>query len=484
MKNILKHIALIAIVFSFQSTGYGQEPDLGASSSFSLFTSAGIITNIGPSIILGDVGTNIGSISGFPPGTINGETQVVNAITAQTAIDLDIAYNYLKTMTCDVVLGTALGNDQILGPNTYCIGAATSLNGNLTLDAQGDPDALFIFQIDGALSTGISSNVNLINSASLCKVYWQINGAFNLGDSSVFKGTIVANGAINLLDRSSIIGRGLSIQGAINLKDNMVIIGVMPLTTITADGSTNFGPGDSVGLTANLSNSYGTVTYLWNPYGESDSSITAAPIINTQYIVNVSSINCCLNGIDSIEITVNTLPIEIQSFSAVCSNKIVVLNWITASETNNDYFSVEHRSDIASWQVIGIVKGSGNSYSPINYTFNDNLPYNSISYYRLKQTDYNGNFSYYKTVAIKNCARELITINIYPNPAKQIMNFKINEDKPNIKSISIYSSAGEMVYYSELNHSSIDLTNMNDGIYFLNVILASKVITKKFMIKK
>jgi len=85
------------------------------------------------------------------------------------------------------VLGVALGNNQTLTPNIYCTGAASTLTGNLTLDGQGNPNAVFIFKIDGAFAATTNTNILLINSANLRNVYWQINGAFTLGDGSVLE---------------------------------------------------------------------------------------------------------------------------------------------------------------------------------------------------------------------------------------------------------------------------------------------------------
>ena len=121
----------------------------------------------------------------------------------------------------DTTIGITLGNNQTLKPKVYYIGAASTLTGNLILDAQGDSNALFIFKIGGALITATHTNVILINSASLKNVYWQVYGLFTLGDSSIFRGTVVADGAINLLQGSSLFGRGLTIAGAINLHTNI-----------------------------------------------------------------------------------------------------------------------------------------------------------------------------------------------------------------------------------------------------------------------
>ena len=154
-----------------------QTPNLGTAASFSFFTSVGAFGNTGATYITGDIGTNSGALTGFPPGTVVGQTHIANATSIQAAIDVDVAYNYLLGLTCGTSIGTALGNNQTLTPNIYCLNAASTLNGNLILDGQGNANAVFIFKIDGALTTSISSTITLINSASLNNVYWQITGA-------------------------------------------------------------------------------------------------------------------------------------------------------------------------------------------------------------------------------------------------------------------------------------------------------------------
>ncbi len=240
--NLLLIVTGLMLLF-FPNTNFGQAPDLGAASSFALFTSAGALNNLGPTIINGDVGTNTGPLTGFPPGTVNGTIHVVDAVSAQAATDLGIAAGFLAGLNCGAVLGVGMGNGQILTPNIYCTGAATTLNGNLTLDALGDPDAIFIFQIDGAFATGVAANVLLINGASSCNVYWQVTGAFDLEDNSNFVGTLVGGGAINLALGATIDGRALTTAGAISTSANFISLSpccdnpILPTITCAADVS-------------------------------------------------------------------------------------------------------------------------------------------------------------------------------------------------------------------------------------------------------
>lgn len=213
---------LVLVLSSLGSICFGQAPNLGTASNFTFFTAVGAFNNVGASIITGNIGTNVGALTGFPPGIVTGQTHVADAVSVQAALDVESAYSSLSPVVCGSTISTALGNGQILAPNVYCLGAASTLNGSLTLDGQGNPNALFIFKINGALATGGLSNVMLINGASWSNVYWQINGQVDLGAASSFKGTILANGAINLLLGAILQGRGLSRAGAINLNTNVL----------------------------------------------------------------------------------------------------------------------------------------------------------------------------------------------------------------------------------------------------------------------
>ncbi|MDF2436135.1 MAG: hypothetical protein K0Q95_511 [Bacteroidota bacterium] len=110
------------------------------------------------------------------------------------------------------------------------------------------------------------------------------------------------------------------------------------------------------------------------------------------------------------------LPIDLISFTAAICEKGICLNWITASETNNDYFEIEKTVDGFTYENIGTVKGAGNSSSIRNYLFTDHYPYDGTSYYRLKQTDYNGRNTYSSLEYIDFNSTGEFSFVVYPNP--------------------------------------------------------------------
>jgi len=270
MKTLLPIIITFISLLFFPNVNFGQAPNLRTAANFGLFSTTGALQNTGPSYVTGNVGTNAGAFTGFAPATVTGQIELGNATTIQAATDVETLYNYMVGMSCGAVLGVTLGNNQVLTPNTYCIGAASTIEGDLYLDAQGDRNALFIFQINGAFDPGALTNVILINQASMCNVYWQVNGAFSIGAHSVFRGNVVVNGAIALYDGSYLAGRAFSRVGAISLFDSDVVsLVTAPETTITSGSST----GTEETLTANVTNAAGPFSYLWSPGGETTSSI-------------------------------------------------------------------------------------------------------------------------------------------------------------------------------------------------------------------
>jgi hypothetical protein len=237
MKKIYFLFLLLFTSIFFPVINYAQAPVLGTASGFALFTVNGVFDNSSAATtVTGDAGNNIGAFNAFPPGMLIGQRHVADAITAQAAIDVETAYADLVGRTCGSMLDVALGGGQQITPGVYCTGSATTLNGNITLDGQGNPNALFIFQLGGAFTAGIASRVNLINAAKACNVYWQINGGFDLGDQSVFRGTVISDGAINLLGNATLVGRGLTRAGALSLQSNTVLpcdAFTLPITLIS-----------------------------------------------------------------------------------------------------------------------------------------------------------------------------------------------------------------------------------------------------------
>jgi hypothetical protein len=182
----------------------------------------------------------------------------------------------------------------------------------------------------------------------------------------------------------------------------------------------------------------------------------------------------------------NTLPIELISFKATCENKNRQLTWTTATETNNNFFTVYRSKDAVNWEEMGSVDGKGNSSQQVNYFFIEKEPYTDIAYYLLKQTDFNGNYSYSSPITIYNCEDERIEkINIYPNPTSGKIQLSFENEQENNYSIKIENVFGEEVYSStKENNPIIDISNYTEGIYFVHITVNSQTIIQKILLKK
>ncbi len=225
MKQILISIVTGVFLFFYSHISFAQTINLGTSGNYALFTTVGAITNTGISQITGDVGTNTGAVSGF--GNVNGIMQSPpNIATGDAAADLLLAYNQLNTaIPTSTTHAPLLGNGETLTPGIYEISGVTTLSGNLFLDALGNANAVFIFQIQAAFSSSFAAKIKMVNGTQACNVYWKVEGAVNLASETFFRGTIVANnGAIALSVNDTLEGRALVIAAAITLNGTMAYL--------------------------------------------------------------------------------------------------------------------------------------------------------------------------------------------------------------------------------------------------------------------
>lgn len=205
--------------------------NLGTAANYVLFAVSGGVGNTGTSQITGNIGTNVGAITGFETSTVIGSLHTADAATAQCATDVLSAYNQLNGLAATSTHAAVLGNGETLTPGIYNLPAAGSVAGVLTLDAQGHSGELFIFKIGAALTTGAGATVNLINGASACNVYWKVEGAVTMGASTTMVGTLIANNAAASMGAGSILtGRLFSTLGAIAVGPGSASLPICPCT--------------------------------------------------------------------------------------------------------------------------------------------------------------------------------------------------------------------------------------------------------------
>jgi hypothetical protein len=183
------------------------------------------VTNTGPTVISGDLGLSPGiSVTGFPPGTVNGSQHVADGAAGQAQTDTTTAYNTAAGLTTTGTVTADLGG-QILGGGVYS-GPTLGLTGALTLDGAGDPSTVFVFRSSSTLITGTTSAVVLTGGASACNVFWQVGSSATLGVGSSLVGTVVALTSITANTGASVSGRLLARNGAVTLDTNTVSLPV------------------------------------------------------------------------------------------------------------------------------------------------------------------------------------------------------------------------------------------------------------------
>jgi hypothetical protein len=186
------------------------------------------VTNTGSTLIGGNLGVSpLTAITGFPPGLVNGTIHSADTFAGQAQSDLTTAFNTAAGLPCGTNLtGTNLGG-LTLTPGVYCFATTAQLTGILTLNALGNANAEFIFQIGSALTTASGSSVVLINQAQASNVYWETGTSATFGSTTMFIGNVLSLASISFDIGVSLQGRALAINGAVTLiGDNIFITGV------------------------------------------------------------------------------------------------------------------------------------------------------------------------------------------------------------------------------------------------------------------
>ncbi|HET8865681.1 MAG TPA: ice-binding family protein [Gracilimonas sp.] len=218
-------------VWTFSTIESQNQGNLGTAETYGLMATSAI-TNIGNTIINGDVSLDPGtSMTGFPPGIVNGTININNAESAQARADLLDAYNYYKNLPpgTNVPAGADLGAlyPSGIAPGTYTSGSTMLVSTTLVLDAGGDPNAVWVFQIGSSLTTG--ADITLANGANENNVFWVPTEDATIGVGTIFHGTIISGRDVTANTGAIINGR--------------ILAGAITAGTIALDGNTVNVPG-------------------------------------------------------------------------------------------------------------------------------------------------------------------------------------------------------------------------------------------------
>jgi len=529
MKTKLLLSLTAAFLFLMPNSNFGQTINLGTASGFVLFSSNGAVGNTGISQLTGNVGTNVGSSTTF--GNVNGIMQNNNGATAQCAADLLIAYNQLNTLVSNFSHAPLVGNGESLVTGVYNIPGSSTLDGNLTLDANNDPNAVFVFQIQGTFSTSANSKVILVNGAKACNVFWKVEGLVTLGTNSVMKGTVIANNAaIAISSGASLEGRALTTAGAVNITK------VLAYTPVGCGSPYLTGPAAPVLLTTEnyaLFTAQGTLTNagITTVKGDVGSNLglttgfDALTITGALHPIADGSTAQCAADLLTVYASLNLLPSDIELLypaqfggNLVLTPHTYVLKgstmltdslYLDAQGNADAVFVIQVMGAIATsthakvllvngtqaknvyWKIDGAV--SLNDYSVICGTIicnNGAVQLNTgVSLYGRVLTT-NGSFL---TSAITvhnpldlisgiepvNTEKSANVLSISPNPFRSYATVRLNETPKNSNyNLVLYNILGTEVVNTILTNQSttLETANLSSGIYFYKVMDQNKTI--------
>jgi len=532
MKKLILSVTTVTLSL-FCTNNFAQAPNLGSAANFVLFSTNGAVSNIGISQITGNVGTNNGSSTGF--GNVNGVMNDGNGVSAQCAADLLIAYNQLNATVATFFPASLLGNGQMLNAGVYSIGAAATLNLDLILNGQGNPNAVFIFKIQGPLSTNPSSKIKLINGALACNVFWKVEGLVSIAAGTSMKGTIIANNsAINMNTGDTLEGRALSTAGAVTID------GLLAYTPIGCGSPVLTGPiAPVLGVaacyaifSANGAVSNSGITYATGDVGTNVGSTTGYnPLFVTGIIHPIpdGSTAQCASDLLVAYNYLNTLTHEIELlYPAQFGNGLVLtphtylLNaatvftdslYLNAQGNANAVFVIKLNGALTTSTYAKVVLINGAQAKNVYWKIEGAVSLNNYSIFKGTIVSNNGALGALNTgVAIdgrllttngaltttaatviatvipSSCAPVGISkfdalnitnaVKIYPNPFTTSINVAVEETLINNTEIIMYNVLGEMVMNTIITKqlSTIQTNELSSGVYFYKVVNNNKVI--------
>ncbi|MEO5674862.1 MAG: L-type lectin-domain containing protein [Chitinophagales bacterium] len=331
-------------------------------------------------------------------------------------------------------------------------------------------DGLTAWELASAV-TLLGSGVNIEdNLYHLIKVTWQpATTTLQVYFDCNLIQTLVMDMVTGIFNGDSMVYYGIT--GATGLSTNAQFFCELRLE---AGADSTFCPGSPVTLNGNSN----FTTYSWSPAtGLSCTNClnpVADPAGSTTYILTGNF--GCLTATDTMDLTVDCviLPIELKSFAALCENNKTTLNWTTSAEFNNDYFIAERSPDAVSYQMVATIEASGNSSAETDYSFTDPHPLPGTNYYRLKQVDFDGTFTYSGVQSVTcNTTTGLF---IHPNPAYNEVHLQIQSALKTNVTCLVTSISGKIIFQQaiKLNEGNNDILLpeelMTPGIYDVAVV--------------
>jgi hypothetical protein len=318
--------------------------------------------------------------------------------------------------------------------------------------------------------------------------------------SGVLKGagTIETTLVLNAPSLLNVGGLGLILSTADNLESTRIVRGHTPFVVNSIPSIERFYqiyPTNNVGLSVDMVYTYDDTELNGNIEDDLGivHSIDGITWDQVAAAINTSSNTISITGMPSLELyTMQSnsfvpLPIELLYFTSTLNQKKqVFLEWATASEVNNDYFELQRSLNGRSFTKIAQIDGKGTSNFKSTYHFDDNPPQSGLLYYRLKQVDYDGEFSFSDIVSV--FISEIELIDLYPNPASGYINIALFGEAYEGQRIIILDAKGQMVIDAEVDvtnqYTQLDVSNLSNGVYLVKPNDTRSMHESKFLINR
>lgn len=435
----------------------------------------------------------------------------VGDVTLTTQAEVD-AYNFTS---CSTISGNLTITDNPASPtinNLSNLNSITSVTGNVTiknLTTTGIPGLSGLSVVGGRIDIADNTNMTSLGLSSLTTagdIFISNNDALEslsgLGSLTTIGGLFISendnfnslagisslttlNGSLSVSQSQITSFSGLNIttiNGDLMISENPQLTSLSGLSSLETVGNLSINNNDALTSISDLGN-LDNVSEISITNNDNLDNCNIAPVCNLlsndsgAISIDDNKAGSDCENFTKVEAACNAaMPVELTYFKAQSLMTQVILTWQTASESYNDYFSIEHSTDGKFFNAIGTVRGNGTTNSVKNYQFTHANPSKGANYYRLKQVDFNRKFEYSDIVSV---VIERIDISVFPNPTKGSL--EISSDAPD-GNLRVKDSMGKMVVSQNLNQSTqLDLSNLPKGMYFIEIQTDNQIDVKRII---
>lgn len=406
--------------------------------------------------------------------TVSNSDALIARLTGNTTVNTLVLNNPLELNSNTFVIANA-SNASISG-TSYIVSESTNANSKLQWNV-GNSTGTYVFPFGNAMGTAIPFTFNITTAG--------IQSSSGNITVCTYPTSDINSPYVNGVSHMNMENGG---NGPLATLDRWWVIDANNYATKPISNMT-FGYAD-VDLTGNALSEDGLKAQRWDASLNNGVGGWNPPDYFGANTVNMSANRVTVNNVtnyspwvlqDDLSAGNSPLPIELLDFAANCNGDVVTINWTTATETNNNYFTIQRSENMVTFDDIAVVEGAGNSNAPLSYSANDEFPISGKTvYYRLMQTDYNGAFEIFNPVATMCVTKQNDVITIYPNPANDVLNIRMDVSSNDRGVVNVYNSIGQVVKTIAIeptpgqNTYTLSVGDMAHGQYFVSFSMDNK----------